>query len=536
MSKQIFNIGANTPVIDTSANTAARTYTMQDRDGTVADLVDVQAAKVYADGLKGRNNQSAGRPTLLVFGNSIAGQSVRVLISSTTTVSTETKAGQTVIPVAASSGFSVNDAVAISVCSAGIHLDTVVAVDTVSAQKTITIGTKLPFLARANATVNKYTTSWPSVIRVTGGLVHVAVANLGGPVDLIPGYGYGGSTCKQMQYDIATWLRAMRPSYVAFHLWENEITAGTSASTMQSQARGFAKACIAHGATPIFFTPVPSDYYTAGAQVAAFDSLVSYLLNTLPTDVPGAVSIDLSTPWLDTGAPTLRKPISGWTDGIHPVPGKKATIANFALSALEETIGTLDSLADCAIESFDMSGTGGSTAGAGSITNNGVAAGWTITADAGVSVIASKTAGGAQRIQYSVAGASNVSTTQASLSRSPNMPGSVGGQWVKGYIKFKINAASQISIFQSLLQFSSGEQYTVWQDNGMGLDAGLIGNTYTVETTAARVPYGATTYTLHIALRPETLGSPSGVSADIEILEAGIIPSGSADVLPTTGT
>lgn len=480
--------------------------------------------------------KSGGRPTLLVFGNSISGQSIRFPASATAYSSSDTRAGSVVIQVPDATLFSVNDKVIIGLGFQGFHKATITATDTAATPDTITIGTPLPYLARTSAPIFKYTTTEPANIRSGAGVLATAIAMLGGPVDLIPGYGFGGGLARQMLLDLPLWLRYYRPSYVAFHLLENDQASTTSLASMKASIRAAAEMCVRHGAAPLFFSSMPSSSIATG-RIDEYDDMLAYVLN-IGSLVPGAEGFDLSTPWLDTTQPTLRTPLAGWTDGgIHPKANKRMTIGAIVAAMLSPAVGTRSTLSDLALDLYDMTGTGGTATGlaGGSV----VAAGITVVADAGVTATASKTAADKQRVVFSVAGASNVSSTTCKVRKPTNsLPTNAGGQQVKGYAIIKINALTNVSMLYPYITFngSGGETYSAWQDSDVMTDPAMVGKTLTIETAAVRIPNGATSYDIDVWMRPQTLDSPSGVAGDFEVLEMGLLLSPAGEINPALGT
>lgn len=478
--------------------------------------------------------QSGGRPTLLVFGNSIGGQSSRFVASTTAYSSAEARAGASVIQVPDATLFSINDKIIIGLGFQGFHKATVTATDTAPTPDTITITPALPYLARVSAPILKYTTVEPNGIRMGSGAISTAVAMLGGSVDVIPGYGFGGALARQMLLDLPLWLRYYRPSYVAFHLLENDAAASTSLASMQASIRTAAEMCVRNGATPLFFSSMPSSSII-NSRIDEYDAMLTYVLN-IGNVVPGARGFNLSTPWLDTAQPTLRPPLAGWTDGVHPNANKRMTIGDMVAAMLSPIIGSRSTLADIALDSYDMSGTGGTATNlvGGSV----VAANTTVSADAGVTATASKTADDKQRVVFSVAGASNVSSTTAKVRKLSNaLPTNVGGQMAKGYAIIKINALTNVSMLYPYITFSPGfETYSAWQDSDVMTDPAMVGKTLTIETSAVRIPNGATSYDIDVWMRPQTLGSPSGVSGDFEVLEMGLLLSPAGEINPALGT
>ena len=461
-----------------------------------------------------------GRPSLLLFGNSIAGQSSRSMAVSTTTLTAEVKAGQTVIPVASVAGLAANDKIIVGLYYGGVHMTTIASVGA----SDITIASKLPRLARSGSLILKYTTDRYTSVRNYVGPIGAVLSKLGCPVDIIPGYGYGGSLALQIVADLPLFLKFYRPNFVLLSLFENDIASAIAGDDVKLEKLMYtaAKLCLNSGATPIFASCVPSNSINTALKSACFDYLLAKTL-AINTVISGAYGFDMSKPWLDTSITTSRAPLAGWTDGVHPNANKFHTIAGFIQTAMQSIIGTGAGYANLALYYSDMAGTTGTLSGAG-ITGQ-AATGFTITADTGVTATASKTAADKQRISMSVAGASNVSTTTVTVTRSTiTVPTSFSGQWIKGAVKGRINSSSNlVSMYQTALAFNDGTIFSQGQVTDFGTDPGILGE-FCFETPSVCIPDGATTIALTFQIRPQTLGSPSGVAADFEIDEMAIIP------------
>lgn len=476
---------------------------------------------------------SAGRKTLLPMGTSIVGQNVRSMVGSTTTAQSETRGGVRIIPVASASAFSVNDKVAIGLCFGAPHLSTVTAVDAVSIPNTITIAEKIPRLVRSGGAVHRFTTDRIGNLRRTVGPFSAAVAQLGGPVEILPGYGYGGSEIESIVADLPAFLAFYRPDYVMFALYENSVASGKSFSKLLRLTTQAARACLKSGATPIIFSCMPNNSINSAGTSLVFDQIKQAVID-IDQYVPGAVGINISDFWLDKSLPNARQPIAGWTDGVHPNASRYQTIGSFIAPKLQELFGQRASYDDLALELIDMSGSGGTQSGlqGGSI----VSAGTSLTAQAGVTASAYKSGNDTQIVDFTIPGASNVGTTQILwVSSAISIPASFGGQWVIGFIRFKVNAATNIDMYQCYIAFSDGTGSNFNQDSTNGSDGAYIGNELAIESAAVRVPAGSTSVSIGFSIRPQTLASPSGVAGNVEIIESGFMLAAAGEITETVG-
>lgn len=473
------------------------------------------------------------RPTLLVFGNSLAGQANIVLAANTTTTTANALAGSTSLTVVSSAAFTAGDKVAIQLYTGEIFKTTIASVPDGTH---LTLTDKLPNYVRGDVgqSVQRYTTDKPSGIRRQGGTIAAAMSLLGNPVNIVQGYGYGGGLGKDMPADLALCLRRVRPQYVYLQLFENDIGAGAPLADMQALARAAVDMCVKSGARPMVATPFPSTSYNSDPKVAVYDALKTYILTSLLALYPTMIPINCSEAWVDPAAPTRRNPLTAVSaDGIHPKQAKWPYVGSVIAPQIAPALqadGVLmidpSKWSDMALTlNALMTGTGGTKAGAGAPTGN-APDGWTFTAEAGVTLALSKTGEGYQRMDYSVAGASNISSTRALFSQSKTLAINMsGGQMVKGFVLARLNSLANISMFYPAITFSGGEVYSGHQDADDMTDTVLPGNVIMRETAPLEVPLGTTTAFFEVALRPLTLGSPSGVSASIDIIAAGIIPA-----------
>ncbi|EGK71977.1 hypothetical protein METUNv1_01755 [Methyloversatilis universalis FAM5] len=466
----------------------------------------------------GATPQGADRKRLLIYGNSIASQSTSSLAQQTTYTTAAANAGSNVLALASVAGITDGSKIAVGLYEGSVFATTV---SGAPAGNNVTLAQPLPKLVRASASISAYTTARAFPIRQNIGPISAAVMLLGMPVEVLRGYGYGGSRLGEMLFDLADVLQRTRPNYVALHLYENDIAADATLAQLMAWTRFAVSLVRGFGAVPIICTSVPSTSFNTTGRAAVFDGLLAYVKKDL-----GEAYIDFSTPWLDATAVTSRPPLAGWaTDGIHPNASRRVSAAVYALDTLHGLFGEGGSYADRDLSANTrLAGSGGTATGlqGGSV----VAAGYTIIADAGVTATASKTTDDQQRIVWSIPGASNITSNQLTASKTFALPANAGGSGVVRCVcRVRINALVNISMLYLQASFSGGEVYGVEQSADFGADPALIGRTLTFETPAIVIPEGATTVAPQFKARPYTLASPSGVAGDVIIEEMAIIPA-----------
>ncbi len=474
------------------------------------------------------------RPRLLVFGNSIAAQSATAFDGVNNAGASDQRASTATFTAASAQTISSGAKIAFRNYTGEVETTTVSG--TVTASTSIPLTTPLRKMVRAsgNGTFTVYTTDQPSNIRQNIGPISGAIALLGYPVEIInPSYGYGGATIQQIVTDLPNFLRRCRPHYVALHLMENNMTTGESwESVIKPWLHRAVEECLRFGATPIVYSAVPATTVNDAAKSAVWDAQADYINGgALQAAYPQCRTVDLSSPWLDTTATTSRLPVAGVaTDGLHPDGHRRFYVGAFTLDTLRAILPEYNgNRAGAALNANStLSGTGGSTSGSGTVTNNGIAASYTLTPAAGVAVTASKTADGYQNLVMSIAGASNITTTDMFLTNTAyTVPANFGPNTaVRGWVKFRINSQANMALIYPQLTFSGGEVHSSGQnETNMATDTALIGQIVTMDMAAVPVPGGATTAQLAIRFRPQTIGSPSGVTLDIDVIEMGIEPA-----------
>lgn len=463
-------------------------------------------------------NPSGFRPRFLTYGNSLAGQSNTSLVASTTTLSSAAAAGGNTVTVASIGTIANGNKLAIALYDGTIFTTTV---NGAPAGNVVTLASPLPRMARQNANVLQYTTTRPGGIRKTGGPVYMGLAMIGMPVQMVQGYGYGGGTLPEVMTDLPRVLEAIKPQYVHFIDVENSM--GLTSVQLISWTKYKIEMCLNYSAVPLVNVAYPSSSYTAGAVVSTYDAYNAYVRGQMKIDYPMAVCIDVGEQWIDQAQPTLRTPLSGWTDGVHPNPEKYVAIGAMFSSEFSQSLPASTSLVNQVLSANPtLSGSGGTNSGmqGGSV----VPTNWTFTADAGVTATSTNATEG-KRIAATVPGTSNVSSTTLKASVRYTTPANTGpDQALFGYVKVKINDLTGVNMLYPYLDFSSGMSYAGGQDSVTTGYADLIGKTITLETPIVRTPEGVTYCDLYLWARPTT-GLSNGVSIDIEIIEAGLCPA-----------
>lgn len=467
---------------------------------------------------------SGQRPRLLVFGNSIAGFSNSTLVTTTTTIPSATSAGALTVTVAAIGSIVSGSKLAL------VNYDGTVFYTTVNgapAGNVVTLASPLPKLIRASAGVQLYTTDYPTNTRRNSGAFYQGMAQLGMPVDFVQGYGYGSGTIQEMILDLPNALEDVRPKYVYLHLFENSMA--TSSDQLIALTKMAIETCLSYGAIPMVNTPYPSTSYTSGAQATTYDAITSYIVNVMRSEYPAAILLNVGNQWIDTAQPSLRTPLTGWTDNVHPLTSRYVQIGRFYKEQLLSYFGNTASIANRSLSTNPLlTGTGGTASNlqGGSI----VPVGYNITANAGVTTTTSRNADGSLKVVMSVAGTSNVSTTQTIITVPPiTLGANVGSrtQAAMSYFKVKVNAATGVEFLQLNLNYGDSTVHSTNQEkvgaNAMFSLSESLGETSQWESPYLPVPFNAVSINGVLTIRPTT-GLSNGVFVDIDIYEAGIVP------------
>jgi len=479
----------------------------------------------------GADFRNAGRSRLMVFGDSIAGQSGAFLHAATSTIAGgDIKAGTNQITVANGALFAGGDKIAIPLYHGELFLTTVSSVAT----NVLTVADITPGLIRNASSVRTYTTTPRPDVDLGIGLANGAVALLGGPVDVISTYGYGGASAEQMLADLDRFLRHFKPNYVVFHLFENSLVAtvasgGATIEQLKGLSRQAAWSCVENGAVPIVCSSLPYNLIPA-SRAADYDALVAYLTAQLSLDVPGSYGVDCSTKWLDTSNPTYpRSPIAGVTDGVHPNVNYRFTAAELTLvPVLRNILPKAKSLLDYVLTSREVSsfaGTGGTAINlvAGSI----VPAGHSARAFGTAVATLSRNADGSLKIVGSWPNAANRTSDYITETFTFTFPPvwAGGKQWVKGFIRFRCNSLVGISQLFPECGANVGELNDLNPGVDFSMSMPADGREIVLETPIFQVNRASTTINVTLVIRPQTLSSPANAVIDVDPIEMGIVPA-----------
>lgn len=481
-------------------------------------------------GGKGVNLPPNKRPRLLPFGNSISQQACSVILTTTTTVASEHKAGVTDITVTSAAALSIGNKIALALYSARIWTTTITNV----AGNVVTIAEQTPALLRLGAIVNKYTLDYP-IVNMGYGIINAGVALLGGPVEVVPGYGYGGALCVEMINDLVKYLDYYRPQYCAMHLWENDLTSAVGAGTPLAQLLSFgrwaARECLDRDCVPILFSAVPRTSLPA-SRAADFDAILDYCLNQLSIDVPGAIGADASTLWLDTSNASFpRSPTSGWTDGVHPVVAKLFEVGRLAAKPVfSRILPAHSSMLDYVLshrETAALIGTGGTninfTGGSIAPTNCTIQRLGTN----GAIATSTRNADGSLKIVGSWPNAASRTGDQIIIKQTFTYPTAwaAGGQYIKCFAKFRSNALVGMSQVMIDATINTGEEYSGPNSVNCSESYPTDGTTMMIETPAFRLPIASVSVVIAFQLRPDDASSPANAAIDVDLIEFGALPA-----------
>lgn len=466
---------------------------------------------------------TVARPGLLLIGNSITGQSVRAGVQYTSAITAaEVRAGSNQITLVAGGvaalGLSVNDFIVVGLCSQQPWPVQVTAIST----ETLTLARRLPLMLRTSAGVSKVTAPvlWGGTPRGQVGIHNAANQLLGSPFDVLPGHGHGSATSDQIIAALPALLDRYRPAAAMLSLFENDVAATSlTAARMAQIADNAAGMCLASGCRPIVLHSLPS-FSINSSRAAAYDDLRAAILS-IGDRVPGAIGADPGAIYLDTSnGSTPRAALPGWTDGVvHPTEQYRYTIGAQLTGALALCTAGQTVNWDALLFGTNptLAGTGGTASGAG--LSGAVPASTTVTAEAGVTVVASKTAGDRLRLVGSIAGASNISTTRVLVAQTFTLPTTWGprGRY-KLIVGVTINSATKLNSLTLGAAFGSQAVDVRTSPSALEMDAALVGRRIVLESAAFPILDPAvTSTTITLSIRPMNVGSPSGVAFDVTI-------------------
>lgn len=508
---------------------------------TVSELL---ARRLIVDGLAVEPSSVSALPSdagitnmrtrirMLGFGCSISQMDQDFAHAATTTVAGETKAGSATLNVASGAGFSDGDWVIVPLYTSQLWKTQI----TVSGN-TLTPATPTPQLIRAAATVTKsaYANGNADVDRSLN-IVGAAVALLGGSVELVNGYGYGGAQAGQMISDFISWFNFYRPHICTFHLSENDWTTSESGVSTVSQVKGItqfmAQHCVNNDCVPVVFSSVP---YTliGSSRAAAYDEYLRWVVYDLPKIIPGAIGADASTKWLDKSNPTHpRSPIAGWTDNVHPNVNKRFAVGMAAgVPALAGVLPPSRSLAYMSVNPITqtrLEGTGGTNSSMDGASV--IPAGYNFSRFGTVATMKStRNADGSLHFLCTwpsgQARSRSVDTGyfRALWTFQPSMAGS--GQYFRVYARFAVRQNVEISQLYPSVIITGNETYAA----NTGVDfmescpegSGII----CLETPAFTLHATAVSLTIGMFVSPKTNASPANDAVcEFDLYELGMIP------------
>jgi hypothetical protein len=157
----------------------------------------------------------------------------------------------------------------------------------------------------------------------------------------------------------------------------------------------------------------------------------------------------------------------------------------------------------------------------------------TITAQAGVTLTTSREPSGALKFDVAIPGASNVSSTQATLVQTYTFPATwAPDTFVRVIARVRVDQMANVSMLELDLDLGGGTVGTSYREVNAHDEAAGQGRELVLETLCIPVTDPtATTITATLALRPDTVGSPSGVIAKYAVLEFGFMLSSQGEML-----
>lgn len=480
--------------------------------------------------------------TLLPFGCSISQQCNAYMAATTSTTTADVKAGLYVLPVVNGAAFTAGQKISMPLYSARIWTTTVASVS----GNNVTITDPTMGFIRTGSSVTINTTGTVPSLNQSYGATNAAIALLGGPVEVLPGYGYGGATYQAMIADLERDLRYYRPDYVALNMFENDLTGVPGAASVATynqllaRARMCARLCLKHGATPIVYSSMPYGSASIGVPAsrgADYDNMLAYLTapvsgnkSQFELDVPGAYGDNLSTQWLDPAfidSPTYsRRPLPGWTDNVHPNSNKRFAVGAFITPKLKTLLPPAASRLDMAIGKMEyaaVAGSGGTPVG----NMTGIVPEYYVGGTFGAAVmVGSRNADSSYKISATWPGAATRNTDYAFTRYPIWMVGAWAGSKHRFKIYAKIRINSKVGIGQINVESQiapTGEDHT----SGFGVDCAVSlpadGSIICLETPHFALGALATSVTAWLSIKPTDAASPANASIDIDLIELGLI-------------
>lgn len=506
---------------------------------TAGDASPPVAAMIGAD--------SRERKRLLSWGHSISEQCLPNTSTLTTSSTAAVSKGSVVIPVTNGAALTANDVVAIRLYNGHYWHTTVASV----ASNNVTIADKLPAYIKLGASLTKVSAPLTQAAMISSyGCGNAAVALLGGCVEVVYGYGYGGATQLQMIIDFERYLRYYRPDYCLIHMYENDLAdgntpGGSTLEMMQERTRWMCRMAQSYGAVPIVVTSGP--YYKAGPigvtgqRILDYDAIATWVMNVLPLEAPGAHGVDISTQYTDPAYLNDaygRRPLPGYTDGVHLNNNKRFFAGQIVAPQIKDLLPPAEPLVGYALSDrylTTLTGTGGTATNlaGGSV----VPAGYTGVAAGTAVVTISKNADGSTRIvaEWPAAASNSADTFMLSYlfgaippsynlsTVPPSWPGTTRA--MTGYARIKIRESAGVASVAPVIEFRpSYNKYDGTQSIDM-LDSMPVGDGMICLTTPQfTIPEATVRLDVQLLIKPKAAASPANGRIVVDVYELGVLP------------
>lgn len=484
-----------------------------------------------------KKNGSGGRPTVLIFGCSIAGLQQRRMAGGTTNLAyPDSPAGSTTLTLGDATGFTSGSKIAVELGGRQPFFTTQVGAPV---GNVITIADRLPMHATAyNCYVFKYTTDRPQYVRMGQSYITQALQLLGMPVEILNGYGEIGATSEQIVPHLPMYLNKFNPNYCMLFITENDLSNGLSETNLIRRINAAVQMCINNGTIPIVFSSVPANVYSAASGLVPKVLTVLNYIKNISAYYPQAIGVDSTTLWTDNTYPTNVFPIAGWTDGIHPVPGRSITMGLYFKSLFQKMFGSRASHSDISQYYYGFSGSGGALP---SYTTGNIATGLSLTPTAatGLAIVCSKIAGTDKQKIIATTTSTALQVLFTVDTGALTIDAHLYRRWIKIYCKFLLNSKTNLQDIQLSGFWSDGTQFnvmneqnagggTTYQDTGN--DTAWAGNETTQESCAIMVPAGVTSLTIKSTV---VVDAGTGSAINIEYRELGFMMAASGELFDT---
>ena len=478
------------------------------------------------DHLNSNLTAKASKRTALIVANSIGSQSATIQVSAQSSITAvDVRAGQNQISLVtggvAALALAQNDYVSINLSTGALFRTQVNAI----AGELLTLADRLPKALRASAGVSKVAAPslWPGAVRQQLGIISALNQLAGGPLHLVTGVAFGGAMAREILDTADSELDFYKPDFVFYHLFENDLGGGTATQAQLLAAVDEAvEQASRHGARAAIFLCQPSTFILA-ARAAAYDAVNAYISGLSARTGGVHVGIDAATLYLDTSNGTSpRSPLAGWTDNVHPAAAYRYRIAKYALDTFKSFVGSLAKTPGLFGPNINLNGAGGTNSGlqGGSV----VPASTIITAQAGVTATTSKNADDTLRVQGSIPGVANVTTTQLTITQTQVIPRSwTADTYVKLVFRIRIRDVTDIDMIQAAISVTGGTVAADYREAGSISKVDLVGQELTVESNAIpMLDVAKTDIVGGLYIRPVT-GATGTVAFDFDVVEFGFV-------------